>query len=106
MIGILDQMQILDQQVPPSWPVTQQSSDLGLRGGIDLPSLRRRLGTFATLARVLETLARCCWRSCSTFQSRALDACARSSTGSPHISGDSFSHLNELLPICTWQTGY
>ena len=54
VVGILDQMQMLDQQIAPPRPVAKQKRNLfsGLR--IDLAALGGRFGALAPLARMLE----------------------------------------------------
>ena len=53
-VGVLDQVQMLDQQVAPARPVAEQKRNLfsGLR--IDLTSLRGRFGPLASLAGMFE----------------------------------------------------
>ena len=53
-IGVLDEMQMLDQQVAPPRPVAEQKRNLfsGLR--IDLAALGGRFGALAPFARMLE----------------------------------------------------
>ena len=52
--GVLDEMQMLDQEVTPPRPVAEQKSNLfsGLR--IDLAALGGRFGPFSSLARMFE----------------------------------------------------
>ncbi len=54
MIRILNEMKMLDEQVPPSRPVTKQHLDLVRSGRIDLTSLGRRLGPLSPFSRMLE----------------------------------------------------
>ena len=53
-IGVLDQVQMLDQQVAPPRPVAEQKRDLFSGQGIDLAALGRRFGALAALARMFE----------------------------------------------------
>ena len=54
VIGVLDQMQMLDQEVAAPRPVAQQLLNLVGGGGIDLAALGGRLGPLASLAGMLE----------------------------------------------------
>ena len=53
-IFVLDEMQMLDQEVAPPRPVTEQQLDLVRRSGIDLASLGSRLGPLAAFAGMFE----------------------------------------------------
>jgi hypothetical protein len=54
LVGVLDQMQMLDQQVTPTRPISEQGRDL-LRGArIDLPTLGDRTTAPAAGAGVFE----------------------------------------------------
>ena len=52
--GVLDEMQILDQQVAPPRPVAQQKRDLFSCLGIDLATLGGRFGPLPALAGMFE----------------------------------------------------
>jgi hypothetical protein len=54
MIGVLDQVQVLDQQIAPPRLVAKQDLNLVGCGRIDLPAFRRRLGPLSSFARMLE----------------------------------------------------
>ena len=54
VIGVLDQVQMLDQEVAPPRPVAEQKRDLVRGLGIDLAALRRRLGPLPALAGMFE----------------------------------------------------
>jgi hypothetical protein len=53
-VGVLDQMQMLDQEIAPPRPVAEQPFDLQRGGGIDLAALRRRFRPPPPLARMFE----------------------------------------------------
>ena len=54
LVGVLDEVQMLDQQIAPPRPVVEQKSNLfsGLR--IDLAALGGRFGPLSALARMFE----------------------------------------------------
>jgi hypothetical protein len=52
--GVLDKMQMLDQQIPVASPVAKKPSDLVRRMGIDLPPLWNRAPASASSPRMLE----------------------------------------------------
>jgi hypothetical protein len=54
VISVLDQVQMLDQEIAPPWPVTEQFFNVVHGLGIDLAALRSRLGPPPSFARVLE----------------------------------------------------
>src|SRR5437667_12691922 len=54
MVLVLDEMQMLDQEITPPWPVAEQKLNLVCGGRIDLSALGRRLGPLASLARMLK----------------------------------------------------
>jgi hypothetical protein len=54
VILVLDQVQMFDQKIASPRPVAEQQFDLMRGGRIDLAALRRRLGSPAPLAGMLE----------------------------------------------------
>src|SRR5271155_2491556 len=54
MVGVLDQMQMLDQEIAPARTLAQQQLDLMRGGRIDLTALRRSLGALSSRAGMLE----------------------------------------------------
>jgi hypothetical protein len=48
--AVLNEMQMLDQQIAAPLAMTEQFTDLGMRGRIDLPALRHRPRTPAAVA--------------------------------------------------------
>jgi hypothetical protein len=54
MIGVLDQVQMFDQEIAPPRPVTQQKRNLFSGLGLDLAALGGRFGSPAPLAGVFE----------------------------------------------------
>jgi hypothetical protein len=53
-VGVLDQVQVLDEQIPPAGPVAEQGGDLGSGVEVDLTALLGWTRAAATLAGVLE----------------------------------------------------
>ena len=53
-VGVLDQVQMLDQEIAAPRPVRQQPLDFVRSDGIDLAALRGRLGSFPPCARMFE----------------------------------------------------
>ena len=49
-VSVLDQVQVLDQEIAPPLPGTQQRANLGKRDRIDLPPLWRLARTAAAIA--------------------------------------------------------
>jgi hypothetical protein len=54
MVLVLNEMQMLDQEITPPWPVAEQEFNLVRGNWIDLSALGRRLGAPASLAGMLE----------------------------------------------------
>jgi hypothetical protein len=54
LVGILDAVQVLDQEVPPPRPVTEQKGNLFGSLGIDLAALGGRFGPLSSLAGMFE----------------------------------------------------
>ena len=54
VILVLDQVQMLDQEIAPPWPIAKQQFDLVGGSGVDLAAFRRRLGPLPSCARMLE----------------------------------------------------
>jgi len=54
LVGVLDEVEMLDQEVAPPRPVTEQKRDLFGGLGIDLPSLGGRFGAPPPLAGMFE----------------------------------------------------
>jgi hypothetical protein len=69
VVGVLDQMEMLDQEITLPRPITEQKLNLVSRLRINLTAFRGRFGAFSTLAWVFE------WLNC-------LDAMAHSNVSS------------------------
>jgi hypothetical protein len=54
LIGVLDQVQVLNQEITPARPVAEQSGDLFRSNMVDLASLGGRLGAPPPLSGVFE----------------------------------------------------
>jgi hypothetical protein len=56
MIAVLNQMEILDQQIVPPWPIPEQFANLLKSREVELPPLGKRTRTLAGTVASLEPL--------------------------------------------------